>query len=173
MLTIRCTQKLIKELEAAGHLVAPEPEEMLPLQVWYATLIRIERRKCVLFTHAGTLFSFFVPGLTRPDFKAFEQTFRQHLHALLQQEGIDVPLAQIAPDDTSVRILKTNSRRILGCMNELVFQTRHTVEAEGRLAAVDLAGLNHYLNDTLLGAPDYVRPGEAFRELVAEVTTGL
>ena len=167
MLTIRCTQKLTKELEAAGHSVAPEPEEILPLQEWYANLIRIERRKCVLFTHVGTLFSFFVPGLTRPDFKAFDQTFRQNLHTLLQQEEINTPLARIAPNSVPVRILKTKSWRILGCMNELVFATRIILEMEGGLAATDLAMLNHRLNDTLLGAPDYTRPGEAFRELVA------
>lgn len=84
---------------------------------------------------------------------------------------IDLRLAQIAPDAASVRIIKTTSRRILGCMNELAFRTRYTVETEGSLADVNLVKLNHYLNDTLRGAPDFVRPEEAFRELVTEVTT--
>ena len=61
MLTIRCTQKLIKELVAASHTLTPEPGELPPLEEWYANLIRTERRKCVLFTHADTLLFFFVP----------------------------------------------------------------------------------------------------------------
>ena len=134
MSTIRCTQKLIKELVAAGHTLTPEPGEVPPLQEWYANLIRIERRKCVLFTHAGTLFSFFVPGLARPDFKAFDRIFNLNLQALLQQEGIDVPLARIAPGDTPMGILKAKSRRILGCMTELIFQTSMILDMEGGLA---------------------------------------
>jgi len=169
MLTIRCTQKLIKELAAAGHPLAPEAEEIPVLREWYGNLFRIERRKCVLFTHAGTLFSFFVPGLTRPDFGAFGATFRQHLEALLREGRMDVAPERIAPRDAPLQIRKTKSRRILGCMNELVFQTRIRVEAAGGLAATDLAALNHNLNQTLLGGPDYTRPANAFRELLSDL----
>ena len=68
---IRCTQKLLKELR-----VKPvESDVVSEAESWHANLLRIDRRKCVLFTHDTTLFSFLVPGLRRPDFDHFDVVF--------------------------------------------------------------------------------------------------
>lgn len=52
---IHCTQKLLAEI----------PNNLIDLAAsgdgWHANLLRIERRKCVLFTHDATLYSVFVP----------------------------------------------------------------------------------------------------------------
>ena len=72
---IRCTQKLLKEL----RIKPQEPEVVSEVGSWHANLLRIERRKCVLFTHDMTLFSVFVAGLTRPDFEHIDGVFGQAL----------------------------------------------------------------------------------------------
>jgi uncharacterized protein DUF6933 len=55
MRIIHCTQKLLKELDVP--LVEPEnisaPAE--GLGNWYANLLRIDRKKCLLFTNEKTL----------------------------------------------------------------------------------------------------------------------
>jgi len=58
MQMIRCTQKLLKELP----MEASEDAAALPSACWHANLLRIDRRKCLLFTHDTTLFSLFVPS---------------------------------------------------------------------------------------------------------------
>src|SRR5215211_1374828 len=36
---------------------------------WYANVLWLERRKCLLLTHAGTLFSVFVPDVRAPQLR--------------------------------------------------------------------------------------------------------
>jgi hypothetical protein len=43
----------------------PEPSD----DDWYANLLWVERQKCLLFTHAGTLFSVFVAGVRKADLR--------------------------------------------------------------------------------------------------------
>src|SRR4051794_30022343 len=43
-------------------VVEPPPSD----EDWYANILWLERRKCLLLTHAGTLFSVFVPDVRAP-----------------------------------------------------------------------------------------------------------
>lgn len=65
---IRCTQKLLKELQVKPLV----PDAISDIESRHANLLRIDKRKSVLFTHDITLFSFLVPGLLRPDFDHFD-----------------------------------------------------------------------------------------------------
>jgi hypothetical protein len=58
---------------------------------WHSNLLHVERRKCVLFTNDKTLFSFFVPGLKKPEFNHFDELFRQYLFKSLLNEGFSQP----------------------------------------------------------------------------------
>ncbi len=57
---VRCTARLLKLL-APGELadVPPAPDD------WYANLIWIDRRKCLLVVHADTLFPIFVANVRK------------------------------------------------------------------------------------------------------------
>jgi hypothetical protein len=48
-----------------GGDVAPAPDD------WYANLIWIDRRKCLLVVHADTLFSVFVGDVRKPQLSKF------------------------------------------------------------------------------------------------------
>jgi len=57
---VHCTAKLRALLDhQRQHQADPGRYE----RDWYANLLVIERRKCLLVTHAGTLFSVFVPDV--------------------------------------------------------------------------------------------------------------
>jgi len=53
---LHCTQKLLEEL-GNPHLQNPD-EPATVLGSWYANLIRIDRRKCILFTNEKNLYPF-------------------------------------------------------------------------------------------------------------------
>jgi len=167
MLHLRCTKKLIDELHKAGHELADETAEIPALNEWYGNLFRLERRKCLLFTHASTLFSFTLFGLTRPDFIALGKTFNRNLRSVLIHEGMDENLAEtISPSVETVRLLKTRSRSVLGSMNDFIFQVRVHVEVAGGLARCDIADLNYTLNHVPMGALAYARPEAAFKHFL-------
>jgi hypothetical protein len=65
--SIHCTQKLLAEIP--DRLIDPSASG----ESWHANLLRIDRRKCVLFTHDATLYSVFVPGLKKAEFERLRE----------------------------------------------------------------------------------------------------
>ncbi len=59
MTLLHCTAKLLKELKnpLLQNSDTPNPEG---LGNWYANLLRIDRRKCILFTNEKTFYSFMI-----------------------------------------------------------------------------------------------------------------
>ncbi len=73
MQILHCTKKLLNELEASpGRSITPEHSSGF-LGPWHANLIRIEGRKCVLFTNDRTLYSFLLPGVKKKDLDNFKE----------------------------------------------------------------------------------------------------
>ncbi len=154
MQLIRCTQKLIKELR-----IEPSEKEAQSGYIggWHANLLRIERRKCVLFTNDLTLYSFFVPGLKRPEFERFQEVFRQNLLKCLVNDGFSqTQVERVLSEYQTIGIAKTNNRSVLGSMNEFAFQLEYRIASFGGLENTDLIILNSELNRTLMGAIKYM-----------------
>ena len=151
MALLRCTKKLIAELK-----IRPEERPSTSdLSNWHANFLRIDRRKCILFTHDRTLYSFFVPGLTKPDFQNFEEIFRQNLFKSLVSENIYQRQIEFFLEDMRViEFAKTNNRSVLGSMNDLALQLKTMIYLDGGLWDADVAGINHQLNRIPMGGID-------------------
>jgi len=144
MSTLRCTKKLLSELKRKPIDGSQDADDF---GSWHANLLRIDRRKCVLFTHDQTLFTFFVPGLTKPHFQNFDEVFRQTLFKRLLSENLPQKHIEIfLNDNRKIEITKTNNRSVLGSMNDLTFHLKYRIADEGGLSGVDISKLNHGLN---------------------------
>jgi hypothetical protein len=147
---IRCTQKLLAEIPAGLADLSAAGEG------WHANLLRIERRKCVLFTHDATLYSVFVPGLTKPDFGHLDEVFGQRLFkALLWDEFPQAQIEKMLDASRTIHFSSSNNRSVLGSMNDICFQIEANVAHDGGLANVDLADLHHRVNRTPFSAVGY------------------
>jgi hypothetical protein len=150
---IRCTQKLLKELN-----IKPWDEETTPSQLgdWHANLLHLEGRKCVLFTQDQTLYSFFVPGLKKGDFEQLEGIFRQQLFRYLVNEGFEQPkIEQILTEYQTIRFAKTTSRSVLGSMNDITFRLKYQISAIGGLSQLNLDTFTQALNRVPMSAIKY------------------
>jgi len=144
MATIRCTKKLLDELKIKTLDSSESSDEF---GSWHANLLRIDRRKCVLFTHDKTLYTFYIPGLTKPHFQNFNEVFRQNLFKNLIAEELPQKHIEIFLDDIrEIKIAKTNNRSVLGSMNDLTFQLKYRVADEGGLLNADATKLKYALN---------------------------
>jgi len=164
MAILRCTKKLLSELKTKPEDILRDSTE---LGCWHANLLRIDRRKCVLFTHDRTLYSFLVPGLTKPHFQNFGEVFGQNLFKNLLAEAF--PQSQIElflNDIREIHITKTSSRSVLGSMNDLSFQLKYRIYAEGGLSNLSLMKLNHGLNRIPMGAIEEVYSIDALKRLL-------
>lgn len=152
MAILRCTQKLLSELKLRPSDSMQQASE---IGSWHANLVRIDRRKCVLFTHDTTLYTFFVPGLRKSEFENFREIFRQNLFKRLLTENFPQKHIEIFLDDIQdIDISKTNNRSVLGSMNDLTFQLKYHIAAEGGIEMADISKLILDLNRIPMSAID-------------------
>ncbi|MGP4018818.1 DUF6933 domain-containing protein [Saccharopolyspora sp. 5N708] len=82
---------------------------------FYAHLIWVQRRKCLLLTHAGTLFSPFVPDATVAELRPVGPFVVSAIEGTLRSEGL--PPDALARQNVTVG--KTAELRVVGTMNDL------------------------------------------------------
>ena len=150
---IRCTAKLLTELKTKP---TNGPYLSSAWCDWHANLLWVDRKKCVLFTNNQTLYSFFLPSMKKPIFEKFEEVFRLGLFKSLMTEGFAEPQVEyMLREHQHIVIAKTNSRSILGSMNDLAFQLKCLIETMGGLARADLSKVNREMNRIPMSAIKY------------------
>jgi hypothetical protein len=153
MAFIRCTAKLLKEL---GIKQTNIPDQPLDLFDWHANMLRLDRKKYVLFTNSQTLYSILIRWAGRPKSLNFQEQFRLGLFKNLMSEGIaDAHIEYIMNGHKQVTITKTNSRSVLGSMNDLTFQIKYMVYVRGSMEDSNIYEINRELNRIPMGAIKY------------------
>ena len=151
---LRCTKKVLDELgREVGVLAELPPGD----DDWYLNLLWIDRLKCLLITHAGTLFSVFQPGVRKADLRDLDRFVAGIVSFELASEGFpENVLGVVGP--SGARLAKTASRSILGFMNEMAVHVHYAVDGAGGLDRCDIASLNRQLRRTLHNRGEYVYP---------------
>ncbi len=153
---LRCTVKVLQLVSdgrspLAGATAAGSDND------WYANLLWFDRRKCLLITHAGTLFSVFGADVRKADVLPVGRFVVPLIERELRSEGLpSTAFGMLDPDD--VHLAKTTNRTVLGCMNDMAIQCQCFIADEGGLAATDINALNHYLRRTMNSPRGYARP---------------
>lgn len=159
MIVLRCTHKLLKELRLPKDELGDPGEGFLGS--WFAHLFRLDRRKCVIFTNDRTLYSFIRYGLKRDDFDGLDEIFSTALAETLLLDGIPPEtVRKIYVESHPAAFATTNSRSVLGSMNDLVRLSTHMVPVKSRVTDEDIAAVNHQLNRTPMRNLKYVHPAK-------------
>ena len=142
---LRCTAKMFTLLGARPRdLVTIEPSD----EDWYSNLLWLDARKCLLLAHAGTLFSVFIPDIRKADLVPIGPSFVRFVHKELEAESF--PLDRFgALDSRSIALAKTESRTVLGYMNEMARFCEYAVADSGGLTRCDARDLNRELRREL------------------------
>lgn len=153
-MVLRCTSRLLDLLGRRDVTLVDDPPTD---EDWYANLLWIDRRKCLLLTHAGTLFPVFAADVRKPDLRPPGPFVVARIRASLADERLPASvLGELDADD--VRVAQTASRNILGFMNDSALACRYSVEEAGGLAHTDLDDLNHSLRRQLHNRGGYHQP---------------
>jgi hypothetical protein len=157
---LRCTERLLELLgKREITLVQSAPSD----DDWYTNVLWIDRRKCLLLTHAGTLFPIFAADIRKPDLQPLGPFIVSLIHVALKDEQLPADaLGELDPD--ALQLAKTASRQILGFMNDSALTSRWLIQSAGGLQHTDLGDLNRFLRRTLHNRDGYHQP----LELVAE-----
>lgn len=146
---IRCTKKLLDDLglEAAPP-AGTDPADSL-LGDWYANALRIGREKCVLVMNEKTLYSFLLPWSFRKNPANFAQAFMEGLRQRLEAAWIEPDdIQRVMSEYEKVEFTTTNSRRLLGSMNDLAKMYEFYVTESGGVKNGDLAEAVRKANQT-------------------------
>lgn len=120
--TLRCTAKVLKLLGLQQAEVVDAPPSG---DDWYVNLVWIERRKCLLLTHAETLFPVFVADVRKADLVPI-RPFVAHVAGehLASEQFAGHALGRL--DARELTVAKTASRSVLGTMNDAARLARAT-----------------------------------------------
>jgi hypothetical protein len=153
---VRCTKKMLDLLGGRSVMLSEVPPTD---DDWYLNLLWIDRQKCILLTHAGTLFSVFRAGVRSADLRPLGDYLVAAIEIELRAESLPTDtFSELEPE--SVRLAKTASRSTLGFMNEMAFELRYLIAAADGLGRCDINVLNHGLRRTPRNRGEYVRPIE-------------
>jgi hypothetical protein len=153
---VRCTKKMLDLLGGRSLTLSELPPTD---DDWFLNLLWIARQKCLLLTHAGTLFSVFRAGVRSADLRPLGSYLVAAIETELSAESLPTDtFSELEPE--SVRLAKTASRSTLGFMNEIAFELRYLIADAGGLRRCDIDVLNHGLRRTLRNRGEHVRPIE-------------
>ena len=167
MTLIHCTQKLIKELGNPPLQNREEPNKE-GLGNWYANLLRIDRRKCILFTNEKTLYSFLIPKVKKTNLKNIIDEFLFNLNMNLQAEGFTLEvITKVMQECQEMGFAKTASKTVLGAMNQLAFEAEYLIlqRYEG-IERTRILLVNKDINRSLMRGSRHLHPIEMLQELL-------
>ena len=140
-LIFRVTKKLAKKIKIIPAVAQPPHND--PFLDWTANLFMVSRWQCIILTNSASLYSVVIPGRGVPNEKAFVGQSLKALRKSMAFEGLasfyDI---HIASYNDRITFCKAGDRRVLGSMNELVFQARCDLLERG----YPLAQVNQRLN---------------------------
>lgn len=161
---IRATAKLAKKIK-----VKPVPNVKGSQEAhldWHANLFKLGRSQMIIVTNTVCLVSFVFGAAGISDRNTFIKQVFKHLVDYITdwnlKEYTEV-LARINPEE--VIIAKTNSRSVLGSMNDLIWLAKNH-QIPGR---VHLGDLSYQLNQTPMSLLDGERPFWRFLNMMEEI----
>lgn len=123
---------------------------------WYANLFRLSHYKCIIFTNEMTLFSFVYFDVAKKDMLTLSDLFRDQFLLALQQEDFPVQVIDsVLQSYTEIQYAPTSNRRVLGCMNDLVYCYGRYLEDVGEITFETLLQLNSRINRIPMKAIGY------------------
>jgi hypothetical protein len=146
-------------LAVIGSKLIAEPASVPDAEDWYANLLWLDRRKCLLLSHSATLFSIFEADVSASDLRATRRLVTRLIARELLCE--DLPSSTfIDLESEKVILAKTADRSVLGCMNDMASLCENTITRSGGLSRTDFVALNRSLRRNINSARDYQPPIE-------------
>lgn len=163
MVVLRCTRKLLARI---GEPVIDPPASTTQLGDWHAAPLAIGHRRFVLLISEHSRLAVLMPGR---DVKHLTRNFPAALESVLSRLGIDQ--AAVEREDAASQegiIATTNSRSLLGTINDFSSMLRYRLHDEQEADLVELA---LWLSHTPVGPLGPGWPDEITRQLLEQPDT--
>jgi hypothetical protein len=161
MPTIFCSIKLSKLAGLKTRLPS------ISMDNWNGHLFALQGRKCLVFVHKETFYSFVIFDILKKQLKDFKQLFTDNFIKQLEHDKLlSGDLAHsITKDFENLEFSTTDGdKSTIGYLNDCI--TRLTWERDGRPPTIDETKIYvaNYYNENLLMSRKGIRPKELMRE---------
>lgn len=165
MMIFRLTAKLAKKIGLDPLPLLSRDKGKDPLLDWSAHLFTVQRTQYILVTNTESLYSMVMSGRGITTDRQFIQSVRTGLQAFLAGQGYHSKGAMDLPSpDRDASFAKITDRRILGSMNDLIFQAKIRLE-EGQQMPLEVS---FCLNETPMSYLKYRSPKSVFQQLLRQ-----
>jgi len=159
---LRLTVKMAQKIGLDPLPALPYDPGRGPLLDWHAHLFTVQRTQYILSTNTASLYSLVMPGRGITNSRQFVQALSDGLQDFLAGQGQPPnTVMNLLSSDRDVAFVKISDRRILGTMNDLIFQSKIRL-GEGQQTPFTVS---YYLNETPMSYLKYRSPKAAFQEL--------
>jgi len=161
-MNLKCTKKLLDILKVKQLNESILLKTNKDIEDWHCNIIDYGKIYAILLTNEKTLFSFYLFGFRKDDFKDFIENIRQNIFKMMlnmkfEQKQFEVILESME----NINFLKTDNRKILASMNQMLLYIHHSMEVKKDLLDINI-GLNNLPNSKL----DFKNPREQFELLL-------
>ena len=158
---IRCTRKVATKIKVELPSNAIEAEE----SEWYTNLFRHRGAQFLIITESKTLLSVVIRGRGIATRQSFLTSFTEAVGEYCRNRRIASVLGNgLAFGPNEAEFHKTNNRRILGSMNDLIYASQAHLEIHDR----SLDELSDRLNETPMSYLGYSNPMKQVESLLRE-----
>ena len=164
MIALRCTRKLLRLLD--GDPVDSAPEATAALGNWYGNVVPIVAGELVVLANERTLLSVAVP-VQMVDRIFIE--FPARVYNLLRMIGVPTRIAlQECAELETVMLARTESRSVLGSLNEIALHYQMIAERDSGRNSLSLSAVELQLSCFLHGPLNYMYPADIAASILAE-----
>lgn len=161
----RLTAKLSHKIGLHSLPALPYDKGERPLLDWHAHLFMVQRVQYILATNTASLYSLVMPGRGITTGRKLVQALSDGLQSFLAGKGQQPnALMDLLVPERDASFAKITDRRILGSMDDLIFQSKIRL-GEGQQK---LFTISYYLNETPMSYLKYRSPKDLFQELLRQ-----
>jgi hypothetical protein len=158
----RLTLKLSKKIGIAPLPAVPFDKNRNPLIDWSAHLFTAQRIQYIILTNTVSLYSMVMYGRGITNDKRFIQGVLSYMREFMTIDGNKFIFEKyIEPQDKDIFFSKIVDRRVMGSMNDLVFQAKVHLNM-GKLSPSDVS---FRLNEAPMSYLNYSRPKDELQKL--------
>ena len=158
----RLTLKLAKKIGIAPLPVIPYDDNRNSILDWNAHLFTAQRTQYIILTNTASLYSIVMYGRGITNDKNFIRKALSNMEEFMIMDGNQVIYENhIEPESQITYFSKIIDRRVLGSMNDLIFQAKFYL-SEGQKSLFDVSLM---LNKTPMSYLNYSNPKIEFRKL--------
>ncbi len=168
MIQLRLTQKVQKAAGFKADELTDVQDCSAGLGSWTVNLFTQDRRKVLVFVNDRTLYSFVLFGVRKEHYKTLNERFSHGFQQLLAADGFTLEEQKyLMQGCENINYTKTNSRQVLGNLNDLIWHYQNSIYDEGGLDYSDIGAIIHRLNRMPQKNLEWVYSIDAVSKIVA------